>query len=81
VLVLGSLVVIGIEKVKQSHVGVDTRLKHRSSDVPSGGMSDDTSSLLSSLSGEPVPTTMGKARTDEEMPELMVNGNAQGKAE
>jgi hypothetical protein len=79
VLVLGSLVVIGIEKVKQSQAEdlLSKRIKHRSSDLPSGG-ADDTSSLVESRT----TTIMGKARNDEETPELMVvNGNDPGKAE
>jgi hypothetical protein len=70
--VLGSLVAIGIEKVKQSQAIVPTRIKHRSSDLPSGG-ADDPPLLVKHVTG--------KARTDEETPELMLNGNAQGKAE
>jgi hypothetical protein len=76
VLVLGSLVAIGIEKVKQSQESFSKHIKHRSSDLPSGG-ADDTPLLVQHVA----TTIMGKARTDEETPELMVNGNAQGKAE
>jgi hypothetical protein len=73
VLVLGSLVAIGIEKVKQSQTGSKSSIKHRSSDLPSGG-ADTTEE-------ERLLTSRGTARTDEETPELMVNGNSQGKAE
>ena len=68
VLVLGSLVAIGIEKFKYSE-GPKPGVKHRSSDLPVGGAdaSEDESIPLS--------------RTDEETPEIMRNGNSQGKAE
>lgn len=75
VLVLGSLVAIGVEKVKQSQRDSRARkIKHRSSDLPSGGADSTQVELLQATNG-------ALARTDEETPELMVNGNVQGKAE
>ncbi|KAG7356467.1 EamA-like transporter family protein [Nitzschia inconspicua] len=75
VLVLGSLVAIGIEKVKQSQAGTTKSvIKHRSSDLPSGG--EDTPH-------NDHRTFSGTARSDEETPEVMMlmNGHTQGKAE
>ena len=80
---LGSLVAIGIEKVKQSQGGTvvvkkkkkKKRLKYRSSDVPSGGADDSASEE------QGFTTLVEKTRADEETPELMINSNDQGKAE
>jgi hypothetical protein len=87
VLVLGSLVAIGIEKVKESRKVIMTvstsptknRLKQRTSDLPSGS----ADSVSSGDEGNNLPSKRPtNSHADEETLELMtMNGNAQGKAE
>ena len=62
VLVLGSLVAIGVEKVKAGSA-TKKKIKHRSSDLPSG-----------SADAQEIPS----ASSD---PDIMMNGDTQGKAE
>jgi hypothetical protein len=101
VLVLGSLVAIGIEKVKENQKVMLTSsssdprssMKQRTSDLPSGSADSDTlddhdyddddenntnASKSNNGSARKRPTTK---HADEETLELMVNDNAQGKAE